>query len=151
VESQPAPSGLPHIEAILGPKGADEADPRGMSAQTSEALSEPVVVGPASGARSRAKETRPSRAEIIARAFARQKSQVAQCFTANPTDPVNAEMAVRFEVDTKGKVVSARILPPSVAATPLGACITRVALSIDFGPQPEPLSFRVPISARRLP
>jgi serine/threonine-protein kinase len=153
VESQSVPSGPPRVEPILEAREGDGVDRGGteISAQTPEAPADPVIAGPAAGVHSRTKGTQNSRAEGIARAFARQKGQVAQCFTANQADPVSAEMAVRFDVDTKGKVVSARILPSSVAATPLGACIARVALSTDFGPQPEPLSFRVPISARRLP
>jgi hypothetical protein len=54
---------------------------------------------------------------------------------------------MRFQLDVRGAVVAAELLPASVAATPLGACITKIARATVFGPQPQGgTTFRIPIS-----
>jgi eukaryotic-like serine/threonine-protein kinase len=154
VQSQ-AGSAAPYLIAQVpeaAKPGAIAADHDGTEMpKTGAAPAAPSAAGPAANARPHAKRATAGRADIISRTFARQKGQVAQCFAATRTEPGGGDIAVRFEIDTQGKVVAASVLPPGIAATPLGECIVRVALSIDFGPQPEPLSFRVPISARRVP
>jgi hypothetical protein len=47
-----------------------------------------------------------------------------------------------------GKVQQAVVTPAPVAATPLGVCIEGVARATNFGPQPEPVAFTIPIAAR---
>jgi hypothetical protein len=88
--------------------------------------------------------------EALTRAFARREPQVAACFDANATDIHGTpELAIRFALDVQGHVTSAQVLPPEVASTPLGACLSGVARSTQFGPQAQTVSFRIPIVARR--
>jgi serine/threonine-protein kinase len=91
-----------------------------------------------------------SRSELLTRAFARQQPQIARCFTQHASDVTgNPEISVRFEVATDGHVTSAQVQPVALGATPLGQCISAVARTTDFGPQPDPTPFRIPITAKR--
>ena len=57
-------------------------------------------------------------------------------------------MSVRIKVDATGAVQEAVVSPSSVGATPLGNCILAVVKATQFGAQPEPVSFTIPIAAR---
>jgi hypothetical protein len=89
-------------------------------------------------------------AAALSRVVAGKQAQIAKCFETRAADVSGAPgLSVRFEVDAGGRVTAAHVLPPALAATPLGQCIETVARGIDFGPQPRALSFRVPMTARR--
>jgi eukaryotic-like serine/threonine-protein kinase len=91
-------------------------------------------------------------AQALSRVLARRQDQIANCFATRATDVSGTPgLSVRFEVDANGHVISAHVLPAALAATPLGQCIETVARDTDFGPQPRPLSFRIPMTARRTP
>jgi serine/threonine protein kinase len=91
-----------------------------------------------------------SRSELLTRAFARQESQIARCFSQHASEiSGNPEISVRFDVKTDGRVLSAQVQPPALASTALGGCIASVARATEFGPQPEPTQFRIPITAKR--
>jgi serine/threonine protein kinase len=91
-------------------------------------------------------------AQALSRVLARRQDQIANCFASRATDVSGTPgLSVRFEVDASGHVISAHVLPAALAATPLGQCIETVARDTDFGPQPRPLSFRIPMTARRTP
>jgi hypothetical protein len=93
-----------------------------------------------------------SRSELLTRAFARQQPQIARCFSQHAGDVTGSpEISVRFEVGTDGRVTSAQVQPAALGSTPLGQCITAVAKATDFGPQPDPTPFRIPITAKRGP
>jgi serine/threonine-protein kinase len=91
-----------------------------------------------------------SRSEQLTRAFARQQPQIARCFSQHASDVTgNPEISVRFEVGTDGHVTSAQVQPATLGATALGQCIAAIARATEFGPQPEPTPFRIPIMAKR--
>jgi serine/threonine-protein kinase len=91
-------------------------------------------------------------AQALTRVIARRQDQIATCFSSRAADVSGTPgLSLRFEVDASGHVVSAHVLPPALAATPLGQCIEGVARGTDFGPQPHPVSFRIPLTARRAP
>jgi hypothetical protein len=93
-----------------------------------------------------------SKSELLTRAFARQQGQIAKCFTQHASDVSGSpEISVRFEVGTDGRVGSAQVQPAALGSTPLGQCIAGVARATEFGPQSEPVSFRIPITAKRGP
>jgi hypothetical protein len=80
--------------------------------------------------------------------FSRRQGAVQQCFAKDtPGDDVSLQIA--FSVDTKGRVTAASLSPGSVAGTPSGQCVLRVAKSVSFGPLTEPANFRIPVQARR--
>jgi serine/threonine-protein kinase len=134
------------------PPAAGAALPSAVSAAVSAAASAPVspptVQAPAaSGARPPA---HADGADALTRAFSKQQSQVARCFTSNAADVAGSpEISIHFGVDASGKVTSAQVLPPALASTPLGACLAGVARATQFPPQPHDVSFRIPIVARR--
>jgi serine/threonine-protein kinase len=91
-----------------------------------------------------------SRSELLTRAFARQQPQIARCFSQHASDVTGSpEISVRFEVGTDGHVISAQVQPAALGTTPLGQCIAAVARATEFGPQPDPTTFRIPITAKR--
>ena len=91
-------------------------------------------------------------ARNFTRAFAKRRERVERCFTdhvsKNAAD-ASAEVWIRFEVGLDGRVVSAEVLPDALSKTPLAACVLGVAKATHFGPQPEVVSFRIPIRVRR--
>jgi serine/threonine-protein kinase len=83
---------------------------------------------------------------MLTRTFGKQRDAIAQCFDAHPTK-YEGDLAVRLEVNTAGTVTSAKIIPDSVDATPLGACIVDVSKRTAFGPQAKAIAFKVPVVA----
>ncbi|HTL33699.1 MAG TPA: protein kinase [Kofleriaceae bacterium] len=94
-----------------------------------------------------AKTTKPTGTDVgaLTRTFNKQTSAVAACFRAHPNDASKEDMSIRIQIDTQGKVTKAEVLPASVSTTPLGQCLDGVARATEFGPQPKPAAFRVPI------
>ncbi|MBN1656230.1 MAG: serine/threonine protein kinase [Deltaproteobacteria bacterium] len=91
-----------------------------------------------------------SQAVALARRFSAQKAGVIKCFSESEIEISEAShLSVRIELGTDGLVRSAQVSPPSIADTSTGECIVQATKEINFGPQPEPISFRVPLTARR--
>jgi len=85
----------------------------------------------------------------LAGAFQQRQGAIQACFKQNPSALADTQhLSVRFDVASSGHVNSASLSPAGVASQPLGACILGVARSTNFGPQPEALSFSIPIAAR---
>jgi serine/threonine-protein kinase len=82
----------------------------------------------------------------LTRAFARHTGAITRCFHDQHVE-TSEQLSVRFQIDVKGRVVSANVLPESAAGTPLGKCIEGVARGVTFGPQPKNVTFRAPIQA----
>jgi serine/threonine-protein kinase len=82
----------------------------------------------------------------LTRAFARHTGAITRCFHDQHVE-TSEQLSVRFQIDVKGQVLSANVLPESAASTPLGKCIESVARSVTFGPQPKVVTFRAPIQA----
>jgi hypothetical protein len=136
--TSPDPAALPAKSADPAPTAADSAHANASSNTT-------AATGP---------KTVPakSKSELLTRAFARQQGQIARCFTQHASDVSGSpEISVRFEVGTDGRVGSAQVQPAALGSTPLGQCIAGVARATEFGPQSEPVSFRIPITAKRGP
>jgi serine/threonine protein kinase len=97
------------------------------------------------------KPTKPTGTDVgaLTRTFGTKTSAVTACFREHPSDTGQEEIFVRFQIDTKGKVTTAEVLPASVGSTALGTCLAGVAKATDFGPQPKPAAFRVPIHTRQ--
>jgi serine/threonine-protein kinase len=90
-------------------------------------------------------------AKALSRAFQRQQGRIENCFVSHVKEvDGRPEVAVKFKVDASGHVTAADLSPAALNGTPLGQCILGVARSTDFGHQPEPFSFTIPITARRV-
>jgi serine/threonine-protein kinase len=106
----------------------------------------PIESAPAAQLKAPTRAPTDTGAAPLARAFQRQGGKIQRCFEQNPGTVQG--ISVRFQIDATGKVQHAAVTPASVAATPLGACITDVARATTFGPQAEPVAFSIPIAAR---
>jgi serine/threonine protein kinase len=87
----------------------------------------------------------------LSRVFARKQGAVQRCFQAH-TEALEGSpnVSIRFKVDASGKVQTASVQPAALNSTALGQCLTGVARSTEFGPQPEARAFSIPIHARTL-
>lgn len=91
-----------------------------------------------------------AQADALTRAFRRQQRGVARCFEQHTAAIQGApRIAVLFETGPGGRVREARISPAAVAATPLGACVLRECRAMTFPTQDSPVTFEIPLSARR--
>jgi hypothetical protein len=79
--------------------------------------------------------------------LARREDDIRKCFnSADDAALVRGEASLRFEVAADGHVSSLTVLPASVAATQVGACLAQVGKKTVFPPQPQPVVFRVPVT-----
>jgi serine/threonine protein kinase len=92
-----------------------------------------------------------ARSSDFGAAFARHRAPVEACLRAHAAEIEGApELAVHFTLERDGTVREARVQPPALAGTPLGACLRDVAREVRFGEQPrEAVSFRIPITVNR--
>jgi hypothetical protein len=81
----------------------------------------------------------------LTRAFERQTGAITVCFRQHPDGVGGEPIWLRLQIDVRGKVVGAEVLPADLAATELGKCLEQVARAAQFGPQPKPATFRLPI------
>ena len=81
--------------------------------------------------------------DALTRTFGKQSTAITTCFKKHPD--TNEKITVRIQIDTRGVVQAAEVLPGSVGASPLGACIADITRKTAFGPQPKPATFRVPL------
>jgi hypothetical protein len=126
------------------------ASPKPESALDSGAQVELPAVPVRVGVASKPKPSAADPGRSLARAFERQKAPVVQCLTTRADGlPAEAELAVRIALDATGSVKSASVSPDALAQTPAGKCIAEATLAMQFGAQPAPVTFRVPLTARR--
>jgi serine/threonine-protein kinase len=132
-----APSATPATAAPSAPATPVVTPPSAPASASTTATSAPAKSEPAATRRT------------LASAFQRRQGAIQHCFTQSPDALSETQrLSVRFDVDRSGHVVSAALNPSSMQGQPLGACILAVARSTDFGPQPDAVSFTIPISAR---
>src|SRR6185503_5351440 len=81
--------------------------------------------------------------DALTRTFGKQSPAITACFKKHPD--AKEQVSVRIQIDTKGMVKAVEVLPESVGASPLGACIADIARKTSFGPQPKAATFRIPL------
>ncbi|HEX6278146.1 MAG TPA: serine/threonine-protein kinase [Polyangiaceae bacterium] len=146
-----APPGLVVIEKQTEERGSTPVE--GPSAVPLPATP-PVPVSaapvpPAPRPSAQASKAPDDRGASLARALQRQESRIQSCFQQHaPADGQAPKMSVRIKVDATGGVQEAVVSPSSVGVTPLGNCIATIVKATQFGAQPEPVSFTIPIAAR---
>jgi hypothetical protein len=139
------------VDGVDAPAPAARPDAR--DGALSGAAAAPAALGtadvppspPESARRTRRSDKRPtpSEAALSARFRARQP-QIEACFERHPT-PGGPALKVRFQIDAGGTVLQASLEPSAAADLPLGRCVLAVAGATRFGPQPEPVSFVIPL------
>jgi serine/threonine-protein kinase len=129
------------------PIATTSAPPTASAPAAAAATHEPVRAKPGDVPAAGAKPD----AALLSRQVQRHRGEIEGCFTQNVKEvDGRPEVSVRFKVSASGHVDSADLVPAALNATPLGQCIVRVSRGIDFGAQPEPVSFTIPITARRV-
>jgi serine/threonine-protein kinase len=87
----------------------------------------------------------------LTQAFKKRRNEVQACFEANPKDTEkNPSVSILFSVSADGHVDNASLSPPGTEGTPLGACLIGVSKKTVFPQRTDPVSFRIPVSARRV-
>jgi eukaryotic-like serine/threonine-protein kinase len=83
-------------------------------------------------------------------AFQKQRGRVEACFRAQADDAsAQPQLTIRFQIEATGAVRSVELSPAAVAGSALGACILGVARSTRFPAGEAPVSFTIPITARK--
>jgi serine/threonine-protein kinase len=89
--------------------------------------------------------------QALSRTFQHRRGAIEGCFASHATDvDGRPEISVRFHLAPSGLVESADLSPSALSATPLGQCLLGVARGTSFGAQSGPVSFTIPITARRV-
>jgi serine/threonine-protein kinase len=136
-DAEPAPSPSPSAPA------PSEAPPSGSA----------PVAKPAGSSNASVKAPRPggdASGSTLTAAFQKQRGRVEACFRAQPSDAAaQPQVTIRFQIEASGAVRSADLSPASLAGSPLGACILGVARGTRFPAGEAPVSFTIPITARK--
>ena len=161
-----AASSQPRV-IVVSADSADSVRPRtvrnelagpGTAPQVTSIPEEQPVAEPLEQKPTSARATAPSShaprdtASELAESFRRQKADVVLCVNEH-ADVVEhtPKLGVRFTLSTDGSVVQAEVSPAGVATTPLGTCIRKAAQAMRFPKQSAPISFEVPLTARKGP
>jgi tRNA A-37 threonylcarbamoyl transferase component Bud32 len=90
------------------------------------------------------------RAPDFSASLARRERELRACFEEAGAQAADGagEIAFRFQIRADGHVASVDVLPESVGSTRVGACLRRVAAGTVFAPQPQPVTFRIPVSLK---
>lgn len=92
-----------------------------------------------------------SDAAALSRAFQSKRGRIEGCFSQYVSELAGRpEVSVRFRVSESGHVESAVLSPAALNGTPLGQCLVTVAASTNFGAQAQPITFTIPLRARRV-
>lgn len=127
----PPPAALPH-SAIVEAEALPVPGPRPVARETSR----------------RAAADSPSGAAALSQKFAREEGALEACFERHASAlEGQPQVAVKFEVAASGRVSTASLSPSSLNATPLGQCLTGVALATQFGELGNSVRFTIPIRA----
>jgi serine/threonine protein kinase len=140
------------MAAASTPTGpAEEAEPVPPSPPLPETSSPSMASGsPPPTAKGARAATAPDPA-TLSRAVQRQRGRIESCFLSHVKEvDGRPEVSVRFRLASSGHVDSAELSPSALSGTPLGQCLLGIARSTDFGAISEPVSFTIPITARRV-
>lgn len=116
----------------------------------SSAIPAAVPVAPPIGADKVARSAdAPASGSTITAAFQKQRGRVEACFRAHSSDEQQPQLTIRFQVEASGVVRSADLQPASLGGTALGGCILGIARGTRFPASDAPLTFSIPITARK--
>ena len=126
--------------------GAELANP---SLAPSSAVPGPVLATSGASRPAKVGEVGSSGSSLTS-AFQRQRGRVEACFRSHAADLApQPQLTVRFQLAASGAVQSAELVPAGISGSPLGACILAVARSTKFPAGDRPVSFTIPITARK--
>ena len=133
------------VETQLKPEALPEPEPE---ASPAEPTVEKLPVSVARKPKVALKPQGPN-AEALTRALQKRQGLIEKCFETH-ADAVRGtpSLAVGFSITAAGTVESAKMIPETLNATQLGACLIKIAQSTKFGPQSGPVKFQIPLRAR---
>jgi hypothetical protein len=130
-EAPPPLPRAPVAEATVPPvpePAAADPSPSGTEPDAGEAPSEPEPEEAAA---------RPVDAREVAAALRARRDELEACVASTPGDPAAArgqDFWISLVIAPTGEVSDARIDDPEIEATPLGACLVRLARTMSFAP-----------------
>ncbi|HMJ11598.1 MAG TPA: protein kinase [Polyangiaceae bacterium] len=90
-------------------------------------------------------------AAALSRVFQKKRGRIEGCFSQHVSELAGRpQVSVRFQVAKSGRVESATLAPSALNGTPLGQCLLGIARATDFGAQDGPVTFTIPLTARRV-
>ena len=99
----------------------------------------------------RAKRSDRPDAAALTRAFRRVEPGIERCFGDHALNLSGApKIDIEFSINAQGKILQAKLSPAAVRGTSLGDCVLRVAQGTQFPAQGSPLTFKIPVTARRV-
>ncbi len=143
VETMDVPVGRAPLQQAPRPVPAPAADdgPRPVSSTVSD--SPQPVSAPASP-----EPELP--ADPYSAALAREQAAIRLCFDLTGTAIAGApELSVGFDIDRRGVVQGASVLPQALEATPFGECVLAAAGRVRFPEAKRPVRVTIPIQVRR--
>ena len=87
-------------------------------------------------------------AQSLSSAFQKQRGKIEGCFSASPGDGAE-QVTLQFQIDATGAVRGVELQPSALSSSSLGRCVLDVARATSFPPGPGPISFSIPITARK--
>jgi eukaryotic-like serine/threonine-protein kinase len=155
----PAPVPAPQIRVVAAPN-APAAEPA-MPAPAALAPSAPAAPGAQPDVTHDPRAARPERevrvrragsepsSVTLTRAFRKQQPKLEACFEQHPgTAGDRATVQIEFDLGARGMLERVALVPKSLAATPLGTCLLRIARSTSFPGQGRAVSFAIPVTTR---
>jgi hypothetical protein len=140
-ESEPVPVAIPNPGASLAASALAPTPLKPASSSSSGVTSPGLKPARGSG---------EAPGSSITAAFQKQRGRVEACFRAQPGDAsAQPQLTIRFQIEATGAVRSVELSPAAVAGSALGACILGVARSTRFPAGEAPVSFTIPITARK--
>jgi serine/threonine protein kinase len=91
-------------------------------------------------------------AQGLTLAVRRQQTKLEGCFKQHSVElEGQPTMQLEFDVEASGAIKHVAISPRALASTALGECLLAIGERTKFPEQPKPVSFAIPLTARRAP
>jgi len=146
-DAAPAPQRFLLIEKQVDVDAEAKASSSPTAPPAPAASAAPSAVGSKSARAVEASKISTSGSTLTA-AFQKQRGRIEACFRASPNEGT-PQLTLHFQVEASGAVRASDLSPADVAGTPLGTCILGVARSTRFPASDAPVSFSIPITARK--
>jgi hypothetical protein len=89
-------------------------------------------------------------ADPFGAALGRHETDIERCFNRTTTTIAGApDLKIAFDIDDRGAVTEAALVPPELEATELGECVLRIARRVRFAHQKQPVRVTIPLLVRR--
>ena len=151
--SPTAPSEPRFIVVQADPRVAAQprAEPSPQKAQSALGVSQPKSAdNPASAPPLRHTSGASDAAEALAQSFRAQRAGVVRCVNTYPSEVEQSpKLTLRLSLDAQGAVVDAQLSPVERSGTPFSSCVESAARALKFPKQAGPITFDVPLTARK--